>query len=182
MKHVLVPVLGLFLSLNILAQNPGDPLPGYAVTVDGDTIKGNLVVMKKNGNFRTSFQMRFEDESTRTFAPKKTKYVKAGEMEFDAFAIPGNTEGDYGFFYRKASGKVTMYEYQYEIYAMNQTRWISEFYIKDDKGELLALTKMNYKKKLGEVLSAQPALVQKLEGTKLEEAYKVVEEYNETTK
>ena len=134
MKNFVIPVLGLFLSFHAAtAQNPGDPLPGFAVTSEGDTVKGNLIVLKRNGNFRPSFQMRFEDETTRVFAPKRTKYVKAGDMEFESFVIPGNAEGDYAFFYRKASGKIVMYEYQYEMYAMNQTRWISEFYIIDTK-------------------------------------------------
>lgn len=168
----------LFTSI-AFAQKPGDPFPGFAVANSGDTLKGGVTALKKNGNIRPSFQIKFDDESTKTLGAKKYKFVKAGDMEFESYEIPGNAEGDWAFFYKKSSGKVTLYEYQYEVYEMNKTVWKSEFYLKNKAGELDRINKANYKKKLQEVFAEKSEFIKKIEDVKFEDIYKLIDEFNE---
>ncbi len=180
MKVIFTALTTLFICGITYAQKPGDPLPGFGVTVDGDTIRGGVVALRKDGNFRPSFQVKLEDETSKSLSPKKTKYVLAGDMEFDTFVIPGNPDGDMAFFYRKSSGKVILYEYQFQVYEMNKTVWKSEFYLKSpDKDELERINKANYKKKLSALFSDNPELQKQVDQVKFEEIHTLFDMYNE---
>lgn len=179
MKFIFSSVSFLLFTCLLFAQKPGDPFPGYGVTNEGDTIKGGVIALKKNGNIRASFQVRFEDETTKSFSPKKIKYVLAGEMEFEAHAIPGNSDGDFAFFYKKSTGAINLYEYQYEVYELNKTVWKSEYYIKKDEN-LDRLTKGNYENKLKTTFANKPEVVAKLKTVKFEELFRLFDEYNDT--
>jgi len=122
--------------------------------------------------------MKFEDESTKAISPKKFKYVLAGEMEFESYEIPGNADGDFAFFYKKSSGAVSLYEYQYEVYELNKTVWKSEFYVKNGN-DLERLTKSNYTKRLPTLFASKPEIVAKIKGTKFEDIYKLFDEFND---
>ncbi len=178
MKYFFSSLALLLISSLAFSQKPGEPFPGYSVSNEGDTIRGGVVALKRNGNIRPSFQMKFEDESTKAISPKKYKYVLAGEMEFESYEIPGNADGDFAFFYKKSSGEISLYEYQYEVYELNKTVWKSEFYIKNGK-DLERLTKSNFTKRLPVLFASKPEVVSKVKDTKFEDVFKLFDEYND---
>jgi len=155
-------------------------VPGYAVAAKtGDTLHGEINYLKKTG-YRQSMQLKFPDQTTKVCSARNFKYVKAGDEVFVAFAIQDADVTENQFFWRKATGKIDFYEYQYEMYVANNMVTKSEFYIVP-KGteELIKLNGANFKKKLTEYVK-EPKLVDQINAkeTKLEDVEEIVKEYN----
>lgn len=181
MKTHLTIVSILFLSgiISLHAQTPKfEAEPGFAVSAKGDTLFGMVNYMKKSG-YRQSMQVKVDEQTSKMVNARNYLYVKAGKEVFESFQVPGGE--DKQFFWQKTGGKVFLYEYQYELYQLNTMVTKTEYYArKAGKDELVKLGPGNYKKKIGEWISDNPALVQKLEDkeTKFEDLEAILVEYN----
>ena len=155
-------------------------VPGYAVVAKtGDTLHGEINYLKKTG-YRQSMQVKLPDQTTKVCSARNYKFVKAGEDVFVAFAIQDADVTENQFFWRKATGKIDFYEYQYEMYVANNMVTKSEYYIVP-KGteELIKLNGANFKKKLTEYVKDSKLIDQiNAKETKLEDAEEIVKEYN----
>jgi hypothetical protein len=155
-------------------------VPGYVVaSKTGDTLFGEINYLKKTG-YRQSMQIKFPDQTTKVCSARNYKFVKAGDDVFVAFAIQDADVTENQFFWRKATGKIDFYEYQYEMYVANNTVTKSEYYIiPKGGGDLIKLNGANFKKKLTEYVK-EPKLVDQINSkdTKLEDVEEIVKEYN----
>lgn len=152
--------------------------PGFAVSIKGDTLFGVINYMKKSG-YRQSMQLKENEQTSKMINARNYVFVKAGNEIFESFQVPGTDEKQ--FFWQKTGGKVFLYEYQYELYQLNNTVTKTEYYAKKaGSDELVKLGPGNFKKKIAEWISDSPGLVQKLENkeTKFEDLETILKEYN----
>lgn len=175
-------VFALFLiPASILAQTPNNAIPkemGFAVSVKGDTLFGEVNYMKKTG-YRQTMQVRIDEQTQKTCNPKQYSYIKAGDNVFESFFVPGGE--DKQFFWLKTGGKIFLYEYQYEMYQLNTTVTKSEYYIRT-KGsdELTKLNPNNFKKKVGELVADNTKVSEMISAkdTKFEDLEEILSLYN----
>lgn len=152
---------------------------GYVVSSKGDTLRGEVNYLKKTG-YRQSMQIKLDDQTTKVCNARNYKFVKAGDAIFESFSITTGDVAENQFFWRKSSGKIDFYEYQYEIYQANNMVTKSEFYVrKNGSNDLIRLNGANFRKKLGELI-ADPKVAERLEAkeTKLEDVEEILNEYN----
>jgi hypothetical protein len=175
-------VVVLFLiPASLPAQTPKNVIPkemGFAVSVKGDTLFGEINYMKKTG-YRQTMQVRIDEQTQKTCNPKQYLYIKAGDHVFESFLVPGGEEKQ--FFWLKTGGKISLYEYQYELYQLNTTVTKSEYYIRTKgSGELIKLNPGNFKKKLGELVADNPKVSEMLSAkdTKFEALEEIIALYN----
>ncbi len=155
-----------------------EPEPGFAVSVKGDTLFGNINYLKKTG-YRQSMQVKLPDQSTKSINARNYVLVKVGNEIFESFLVPGGEEKQ--FFWQKEGGKIFFYEYQYELYQLNTMVTKTEYYVRrKGSDELLKTGSGNFKKKLGEWMSDAPDLVKKLDDkeTKFDDLEAIINEYN----
>lgn len=126
-------------------------------------------------------QIKFPDETTKMCNARNYKYVKAGDQIFESFEISTGDVAEKQFFWRKASGKIDFYEYQYEMYRANNMVTQSEYYIRVKGTEdLIRINGANFRKKLAELVQDNPQITEKIESkeTKLEDVEEILIEYN----
>lgn len=180
LKTVLL-TLAIFSSTLLFAQTPKTELvSGYIVSAKGDTLFGEINYLKKSG-YRQGMIIKLADQTTKNCNARNYVYVKAGEEIFESFLVPAGEVNEKQFFWKKSSGKIDFYEYQYEIFVANNMVTKSEFYIRT-KGteELVKLNGSNFKKKLGELVKDNAKIAERIAAkeTKLEDVGEILAEYN----
>lgn len=171
--------LATLTAISAYAQTPkpaGEP--GYAVSAKGDTLFGEVSYLKKSG-YRQSMSVKLPDQTTKSCSPRSYTYIKAGNNVFISFMVPEAEEKQ--FFWRKTTGKITLYEYQYDFYQMNNTVTKSEYYIQLKEGEdPIRLNGSNFRKKLEDIVQDNPKVAERIanKDTKLEEIEEILIEYN----
>lgn len=177
----------IFVALTILSSSylfaqstKVELVPGYVVSSKGDTVFGEINYLKKSG-YRQSIIVKLPDLSTKNCNAKNYVYVKAGDEIFESFLVPDGEVNEKQFFWRKTTGKIDFYEYQYEIYMANNMVTKSEFYVRT-KGsqDLIKLNGSNFKKKLAELIKDNSKITEKIaaKDTKLEDLEEILAEYN----
>lgn len=168
----LIPLLMLlfFYSLTgLFSQNPAAAFikPGIAVSNKGDTLRGDIRWAKKE-IYLQNMSMKLPDNTSKGISPKNFRYVRVGEHEFESVELPGG-EKEKVFMKRLSSGKINLYQYDYELYQFNTNTVKSEHYIRSGpEGEVIKITTGNAHKKLDDLMADRPDLLKQLEDKHLD--------------
>lgn len=169
-----------FTAVAVAQSSKIEAVPGFAVSAKGDTLHGQVNYLKKSG-YRQSMQIKLADNTSKVCNARNYKYIKAGEQVFESFPVENGDVKDSQFFWKKSTGEIDLYEYQYEIFVANNTVTRSEFYVRARGAEeLVRLTALNFKKKLSELVKNNPKTLEKVEAkqTKLENLEEIIDEHN----
>lgn len=155
---------------------------GYIVTLNGDTLKGEIKMNPKKeiDKFTKVF---FKDESgvQKNYKPDK---LKAYGFEGNHF-IASKYEGEMMFYKILANGKIMLYEMMYEMQQMNDIVFKSEYYLAT-KGatEFEKLKQNKYKKQLSELMKDNAEIISGDEEKKfeIEKVTEIVNQYNDWAK
>ena len=126
-------------------------VPGYIVTLKGDTIRGEVKLNeKKPQDLYMKVMLRDDKGMQKTYKPGKINGYGYDQMRF----VSLDDQGEPVFFRVLASGHVNLLELKYEGLRMNKPTLESEYYI-GVKGEkhLQAVKERNFRKQLTNMMS-----------------------------
>ena len=141
--------------------------PGYAVTNDGDTVKGKIPYDLGTNNNYHIVDVKDEKGFVKKFNVWQIKmYAINNELYYTKKAEKGEMKhrNDLVFMHQTQIGKLTLYEYEYvrklggassfEEAGMESTGE-KDFYIEKSDGTFIYLPRVGYKKALKEIVLAQ---------------------------
>lgn len=151
---------------------------GYAVLVNGDTIKGEVKVnLKKEQDMRTRVTVRKSEEEKKSF-----NAVKVKEYVFDDTRYVTRTVDGESIFVKCISlGAINLYEHLYEWQSGNDIVYKPELYLeKANSTELVKVKSGKFKKLVEEYMADNTSLVQDVKDRKyeFEQFAEVVQQYN----
>lgn len=180
MKKIITTLCFTIISAGMFAQITF--VKGYLVTLNGDTIKGEIKMNPKK-EFDLFNKVFLKDESgvQKNYKPDK---VKAYGFE-DKHFVAAKYEGEMMFYKILSSGKITLYEIMYEMQQMNDIVVKSEYYLAaKSSGEFEKLKQNKYKKQLSEFMKDNPDIISGDEEKKfeIEKVTDLIQQYNNWAK
>ena len=153
---------------------------GYVILASGDSVKGEIKVNTKKE--LTLFQkVAFKHgETMKTYKPEQVKEYGFEEKKF----VSRKVEGEGMFLKVLSSGKVNLYEGQFEFYRGDQLIVESEYYIeKSGDSELHKAKPGKFKKTVADLMADNTELVTRVQGEdkkyEVGDMVSIVNEYNE---
>ncbi len=153
---------------------------GYVVLISGDSVKGDIRVnTKKELPLFQKVAVKI-GEATKTYKPEQVKEYGFESTHFIAKKIDGEMQ----FVKVISSGRINLYEWQFELQRGNDLVVESEYYIEKNDGtsELQKAKTGKFKKMVSELMSDNSELVARVqqEDKKYEiaEMQQVCDEYN----
>ncbi len=177
LKLTLIGIAFLVFKTNGFSQSPGFSF-GYVVTIEGDTLRGELKYKNKY-TYTQRVILRDENGEKKTFNFKSAKFFSANDEYYELHEVKGET--DKMFLRRFIHGPISYYEYHYELMQMNKIVVKTESYVKAaDSEELVKINGGNFKKVLSEMMSSQPTIVDRINAkdTKFEDVKSIVASFN----
>jgi hypothetical protein len=171
-------ILLVFLSSTSFSQNKPQFRKGFVIDLNGDTLKGKLLVLPSDLSCeKVTIQLNEKEE--KTFKPQKAIAYLSGLEYYKSL-----NSGKHVFFARRlAGGEVSLYQYVHEtsipLEKIEITEENSKLYL--ERGAVLTLVnKSNFKKSMAAYFSTYPELAAKIsKGTyKFEDIKNIVFEFN----
>jgi hypothetical protein len=153
---------------------------GYVVLVSGDSVKGDIRVNTKKELPLFQKVAVKQGEATKTFKPEQVKEYGFESTHF----ITRKIDGEMQFVKVLSSGRVNLYEWQYELQRGNEIVVESEYYIEKNDGasEMQKAKSGKFKKIVADVMSDNSELVSRVQGDdkkyEVAEMTQVCDEYN----
>jgi len=153
--------------------------PGFVITNNGDTIRGDVKVNdKKEYDLFRKVTLKLSETEKKMFNPSKIKSYVVDGQQF----VVRKIDDEMVFVKVLSQGGVNLYQHQFEYYHGEEVRHDSEYYLEKSGTELTKVKGNKFKKIVAEVMADHTELVQKVqqsegkyEGDAIVE---VVEEYN----
>lgn len=153
---------------------------GYIVLLSGDSVKGDIRVNTKKELPLFSKVAVKQGEATKTYKPEQVKEYGFESTHFVARKIDGEMQ----FVKVLSSGRVNLYEWQYELQRGNEVVVESEYYIEKNDGasEMQKAKSGKFKKIVAEIMADNSELVARVQGDdkkyEVAEMTQVCDEYN----
>jgi hypothetical protein len=154
---------------------------GYVLLTTGDSVKGDIRV--NTTKELTMFQkvaVKIGD-ATKTYKPEQVKEYSYETTKFVARKVDGEMQ----FLKVISSGRINLYELQFEVQRGNDLVVDSDYYIEKNDGSNAEPQKVKankFKKTVAEMMSDNTELVSRVQGDdkkyEIDDMAKVVEEYN----
>lgn len=153
-------IFAFFLSLAATAEIAWKS--GYVILNSGDTIKGEIKInTKKEIGLYSKVQMK-QGESSKSYKPEQVKEYIVGESRF----LSRKFEGEMVFMKVVTSGRILIFEWQFEMQRGNELVVDSEYYIQINDGsnsEPQKLKPAKFKKLAAELMNDHSELVEKIQ-------------------
>jgi hypothetical protein len=155
--------------------------PGYVVLTTGDSVKGDIRINTKKElpNFQ-KVAVKI-GETTKTYKPEQVKEYAFETTKFVARKVDGEMQ----FLKVISSGRINLYELQFEVQRGNDLVIDSEYYIEKNDGSNAELQKAKsgkFKKMVAELMSDNTELVSRVQSDdkkyEIADMQSVVDEYN----
>lgn len=153
---------------------------GYIVLLSGDSVKGDIRVNTKKELPLFSKVAVKQGEATKTYKPEQVKEYGFESTHFVARKIDGEMQ----FVKVLSSGRVNLYEWQYELQRGAEVVVESEYYIEKNDGasEMQKAKSGKFKKIVAEVMADNSELVARVQSEdkkyEVAEMTQVCDEYN----
>ena len=153
---------------------------GYVVLLSGDSVKGDIRVNTTKELPLFQKVAVKQGESTKTYKPEQ---VKEYGFETSRF-ISRKVDGEMQFLKVWSSGRINLYELQYEEIRGQETVVESDYYIEknDGSGDLQKTKTGKFKKTVAELMADNTELVARVQDSdkkyEIAEMQQVVDEYN----
>lgn len=153
---------------------------GWIVLISGDSVKGDIRVNTKKELPLFQKVAVKNGESTKTYKPEQVKEYGFETSHF----ISRKVDGEMQFLKVLSSGRVNLYELQFEEIRGNETVVESEYYIEKNDGtaDLQKAKSGKFKKTVAELMSDNTELVTRVQGSdkkyEVAEMQQVCDEYN----
>jgi alpha-L-fucosidase len=176
-------LLFLFIALGFSIASTAEMVykSGYVILNSGDTVRGDIKVNTKKELPLFAKVILKQGETSKTYKPEQVKGYSLDGTQF----LTRKLGGEMVFLKVVTSGRIIIFEHQFEVYHGDQTLVEKEFYVEKNDGVSNELVKMKgnkFKKLSAELMSDHSELVAKInqEDKKMEfadmQAY--IEEYN----
>jgi hypothetical protein len=155
--------------------------PGYVLLTTGDSVKGDIRVNPKKelANFQ-KVAVKI-GETTKTYKPEQVKEYAFETTKFVARKVDGEMQ----FLKVIASGRINLYELQFEVQRGNEIAVDSDYYIEKNDGSNADPQKVKsgkFKKMVAEMMADNADLVARVQNEdkkyEIADMQSVVEEYN----
>ncbi|MCE2772823.1 MAG: hypothetical protein LW750_05220 [Bacteroidetes bacterium] len=176
-------LLFLFIALGISIVSTAEMAykSGYVILNSGDTVRGDIKVNTKKELPLFARVILKQGETSRTYKPEQVKGYSLDGVQF----LTRKLGGEMVFLKVVTSGRIVIFEHQFEVYHGDQTLVEKEYYVEKNDGtsnELVKLRGNKFKKLSAEWMSDHSELVAKIdqENKKMEfaEMQAYIEEYN----
>ncbi len=176
-------LLFLFIALGISIVSTAEMAykSGYVILNSGDTVRGDIKVNTKKELPLFAKVILKQGETSRTYKPEQVKGYSLDGVQF----LTRKLGGEMVFLKVVTSGRIVIFEHQFEVYHGDQTLAEKEYYVEKNDGtsnELVKLRGTKFKKLSAEWMSDHSELVAKIdqENKKMEfaEMQTYIEEYN----
>ena len=153
---------------------------GYVVLLSGDSVKGDIRVNTKKELPLFQKVAVKQGEATKTYKPEQVKEYGFESTHFVARKIDGEMQ----FVKVLSSGRVNLYEWQYELQRGSEVVVESEYYIEKNDGasEMQKAKSGKFKKIVAEIMADNSELVTRVQGDdkkyEVAEMTQVCDEYN----
>jgi alpha-L-fucosidase len=176
-------LLFLFISLGFSIACTAEMVykSGYVILNSGDTVRGDIKVNTKKELPLFAKVILKQGETSKTYKPEQVKGYSLDGTQF----LTRKLDGEMVFLKVVTSGRILIFEYQFEVYHGDQTVVEKEYYVEKNDGvsnELVKLKGNKFKRLSVELMSDHSELVAKInaEDKKMEfaEMQAYIEEYN----
>jgi hypothetical protein len=153
---------------------------GYVILVSGDSVKGDIRINTKKELPLFQKVAVKQGEATKTYKPEQVKEYGFESTQFVARKIDGEMQ----FVKVISSGRINLYEWQYELQRGAEVIIESEYFIEKNDGasELQKAKSGKFKKAVGELMSDNSELVSRVQSDdkkyEIAEMKQVCDEYN----
>jgi hypothetical protein len=154
---------------------------GYVILTNGDSVKGDIKVnTKKELTLFQKVTMKITETSTKTYKPEQVAEYGFEESKFLARKVDGEMQ----FMKVLASGRVNLFEWQYELQRGNELVVEKEYFIEknDGAGKLEKAKPAKFKKTVAELMADHTDLVARIQNEdkkyEIAQMQSIVEEYN----
>lgn len=176
-------LLFLFIALGFSIASTAEMVykSGYVILNSGDTVRGDIKVNTKKELPLFAKVILKQGETSKTYKPEQVKGYSLDGVQF----LTRKLGGEMVFLKVVTSGRIVIFEHQFEVYHGDQTLVEKEYYVEKNDGtsnELVKLKGNKFKKLSAEWMSDHSELVAKIdqENKKMEfaEMQAYIEEYN----
>ncbi|MBI3509404.1 MAG: hypothetical protein HY064_01990 [Bacteroidetes bacterium] len=153
---------------------------GYVILNSGDSVKGDIHVNTTKELSLFSKVSLKQGEATKTYKPEVVKEFGFEQTRF----ISRTIDGELSFVKVLSSGRINLYELQYELQRGNEVIVDSDYFIEknDGSGSLEKVKTGKFKKTVAELMADNTELVARVQNDdkkyEIADIQKVVEEYN----
>jgi hypothetical protein len=176
-------LLFLFIALGFSIASTAEMMykSGYVILNSGDTVRGDIKVNTKKELPLFAKVILKQGETSKTYKPEQVKGYSLDGTQF----LTRKLDGEMVFLKVVTSGRILIFEHQFEVYHGDQTVVEKEHYVEKNDGvsnELVKLKGNKFKRLSVELMSDHSELVAKInaEDKKMEfaEMQAYIEEYN----
>jgi hypothetical protein len=176
-------LLFLFIALGFSIASTAEMVykSGYVILNSGDTVRGDIKVNTKKELPLFAKVILKQGETSKTYKPEQVKGYSLDGTQF----LTRKLDGEMVFLKVVTSGRIRIFEHQFEVYHGDQTVVEKEHYVEKNDGvsnELVKLKGNKFKRLSVELMSDHSELVAKInaEDKKMEfaEMQAYIEEYN----
>jgi alpha-L-fucosidase len=176
-------LLFLFIALGFSIASTAEMVykSGYVILNSGDTVRGDIKVNTKKELPLFAKVILKQGETSKTYKPEQVKGYSLDGTQF----LTRKLDGEMVFLKVVTSGRILIFEHQFEVYHGDQTVVEKEHYVEKNDGvsnELVKLKGNKFKRLSVELMSDHSELVAKInaEDKKMEfaEMQAYIEEYN----
>lgn len=163
------------------SQSHDDYLPAVLVNANGDTIHGEIKVVRDDRFSKSIMFYRNGSDLQEKFSPKDIRYFRFEDQEY----VSRNIDGKDYFVKRVIGGELSLYEYAFREKKGTKSEAAYRYFVdKQSTNEWVEISSKNFKISISPLIADHSTLFQKIEDKyySFKEKEAVVEEYNEWLK
>jgi len=182
--HIRVAVIPFISLLFLFTKSQGQStyFPGYAIMLNGDTLKGDVKMNpKKDLDLFSKVSIKKGSEAPKVFKANKVKEYMVDGVVF----VSRNIDGEQMFIKRISTGAVNLYISKMEVMQMNEIKEKTDYYM-EKAGETgpVKIKSSKFKKQVADAMADNEEIVKGLEEKKYDydNIVEVFDEYNKSAK